>query len=168
MIVSPHWMASQAGSEIMKSGGNAIEAMICSAAVISVVYPHMNSLGGDNFWLINTVDQKLIGIEATGFSSEKATIDFYNSIGLKQIPGRGDFAAITVPGAVSGWMKAYEYSLQKLNGKKTLEEILDPAIQIANSGFSVTSTLEKNLKSKKSELINLKEFANKYLSLIHI
>ena len=40
MIVSPHWMASQAGSEIMKSGGNAIEAMICSAAVISVVYPH--------------------------------------------------------------------------------------------------------------------------------
>ena len=119
MIVSPHWMASQAGSEIMKSGGNAIEAMICSAAVISVVYPHMNSLGGDNFWLINTVDQKLIGIEATGFSSEKATIDFYNSIGLKQIPGRGDFAAITVPGVVSGWMKAYEYSLQKLNGQKS-------------------------------------------------
>ena len=82
MIVSPHWMASQAGSEIMKSGGNAIEAMICSAAVISVVYPHMNSLGGDNFWLINTVDQKLIVIEATGFSSEKATIHFYNSMGL--------------------------------------------------------------------------------------
>ncbi len=164
MIVSPHWMASQAGSEIMKSGGNAIEAMICSAAVISVVYPHMNSLGGDNFWLINTVDQNLIGIEATGFSSEKATIDFYNSIGLEQIPGRGDFAAITVPGVVSGWMKAYEYSLQKLNGKKSLEEILDPAIQIANSGFSVTSTLEKNLKSKKSELKNFKEFANKYYS----
>ena len=116
MMVSPHWMASQAGSEIMKSGGNAIEAMICSAAVISVVYPHMNSLGGDNFWLINTVDQKLIGIEATGFSSEKATIDFYNSMGLKQIPGRGDFAAITVPGFVSGCMKAYEYSLQKLSG----------------------------------------------------
>ena len=54
MIVSPHWMASQAGSEIMRSGGNAVEAMICSAAVISVVYPHMNSLGGDNFWLVNT------------------------------------------------------------------------------------------------------------------
>ena len=164
MMVSPHWMATQAGSEIMKSGGNAVEAMICSAAVISVVYPHMNSLGGDNFWLMNTIDQKLIGIESTGFSSEKATIDFYNSIGLKQIPSRGDFSAITVPGVVSGWMQAYKYSLQKLNGKKTLAEILDPAIQIANSGFLVTSTLEKNLKSKKSELINLKEFANKYYS----
>ena len=164
MMVSPHWMATQAGIDIMRNGGNAIEAMISSAAVISVVYPHMNSLGGDNFWLINTFDQKLIGIEATGFSSEKATIYFYNSIGLKQIPSRGDFSAITVPGVVSGWMKAYEYSLRKLNGKKSLEEILDPAIQIANSGFSVTSTLEKNLKSKKSELINLKEFSNKYYS----
>ena len=162
MMVSPHWMATQAGIDIMRNGGNAIEAMISSAAVISVVYPHMNSLGGDNFWLLNTFDQKLIGIEATGFSSEKATIDFYNSKGLKQIPSRGDFAAITVPGVVSGWMKAYEYSLQKLNGKKSLEEILDPAIQIANYGFPVTSTLEKNLKIKKSELKNLKEFANKY------
>ena len=163
-MVSPHWMATQAGIDIMRNGGNAIEAMISSAAVISVVYPHMNSLGGDNFWLLNTFDQKLIGIEATGFSSEKATIDFYNSKGLKQIPSRGDFAAITVPGVVSGWMKAYEYSLQKLNGKKSLEEILDPAIQIANYGFPVTSTLEKNLKIKKSELKNLKEFANKYYS----
>ncbi len=164
MMVSPHWMATQAGIDIMRNGGNAIEAMISSAAVISVVYPHMNSLGGDNFWLINTFDQKLTGIEATGFSSEKATIDFYNSIGLKQVPSRGDFAAITVPGVVSGWMRAYEYSLQKLNGKKSLEEILDPAIQIANSGFSVTSTLNKNLKNKKSELINFKEFAKKYYS----
>ena len=63
MIVSPHWMSTQAGIDIMRNGGNAIEAMISSAAVISVVYPHMNSLGGDNFWLINTFDQKLIGIE---------------------------------------------------------------------------------------------------------
>ena len=52
MMVAPHWLASQVGSDIMRSGGNAIEAMIASAAVISVVYPHMNSLGGDNFWLI--------------------------------------------------------------------------------------------------------------------
>ena len=58
MMVSPHWMATQAGIDIMRNGGNAIEAMISSAAVISVVYPHMNSLGGDNFWLMNTFDHK--------------------------------------------------------------------------------------------------------------
>ncbi len=164
MMVSPHWMATQAGLDIMRNGGNAIEAMITSAAVISVVYPHMNSLGGDNFWLINAFNNNLVGIESTGFTGQKASIDFYTSKGFKEIPSRGDLAAITVPGVVSGWMKAYNYSLKYLSGKKTLSEIFDPAIQIANSGFPVTSTLEKNLKSKKVELINLKEFADKYYS----
>ena len=84
MMVSPHWMATQAGIDIMRNGGNAIEAMITSAAVISVVYPHMNSLGGDNFWLINTVDQKLIGIEATGFSLfSAASITIDNSLRVR-------------------------------------------------------------------------------------
>ena len=72
MMVSPHWMATQAGIDIMRNGGNAIEAMLSSAAVISVVYPHMNSLGGDNFWLINDFNNKVIGIESTGYSGKKS------------------------------------------------------------------------------------------------
>ena len=53
MVVAPHHLAAKTGSDILKEGGNAIEAMIGSAAMISVVYPHMNSMGGDNFWLIS-------------------------------------------------------------------------------------------------------------------
>ena len=53
MMVAPHHLAAKTGSDILKEGGNAIEAMIASAAMISVVYPHMNSMGGDNFWLIS-------------------------------------------------------------------------------------------------------------------
>ena len=164
MMVSPHWMATQAGIDIMRNGGNAIEAMISSAAVISVVYPHMNSLGGDNFWLINDFNNKVIGIEATGYSGEKATIDYYLSKNLNKIPTRGTLSALTVPGVVSGWQRAYNYSKTFLNGSKSLSEIFDAAIQIANSGFPVTKTLEKNLIQKKGELFNLKEFSNKYYS----
>ena len=141
MMVSPHWMASQAGIDIMRSGGNAIEAMISSAAVISVVYPHMNSLGGDNFWLINDINNKVIGIESTGYSSKKATIEFFQSKNLNKIPSRGSLAALTVPGVVRGWQKAYDYSKNFLKGTKSLSEIFDSAIQIAKSGFPVTKTL---------------------------
>ena len=52
MVTSPHHLASQAGLEVLRDGGNAIEAMIAAASTIAVVYPHMNGLGGDGFWLI--------------------------------------------------------------------------------------------------------------------
>ena len=63
MMVAPHHLAAKTGSDILKEGGNAIEAMIASAAMISVVYPHMNSMGGDNFWLIS---DKYKNVHATG------------------------------------------------------------------------------------------------------
>ena len=103
MMVSPHWLASEIGSGIMKSGGNAVEAMIASAAVISVVYPHMNSLGGDNFWLISDKGYNVKAIDASGYSAKKAAIEFYSNKGYKTIPTRGPLSALTVPGAVAGW-----------------------------------------------------------------
>ncbi|MCH7711862.1 MAG: gamma-glutamyltransferase, partial [Proteobacteria bacterium] len=53
MVVAPHHLAAGAGLRVLREGGNAIEAMVAAAATIAVVYPHMNSLGGDNFWLIS-------------------------------------------------------------------------------------------------------------------
>ena len=53
MVVAPHRLAAQAGCDILRDGGNAIEAMVAAAAAIAVAYPHMNALGGDNFWLIS-------------------------------------------------------------------------------------------------------------------
>ena len=162
MMVSPHWLASQVGSDIMKSGGNAIEAMIASAAVISVVYPHMNSLGGDNFWIISDKALNVKAIDASGYSAKKATIEFYNDKGLKNIPSRGPLAALTVPGAVAGWEKAFEYSKTKLGGTKTLDELLEPAEFISLNGFAITNSLKKNLTLKKDELKNQNNFFQKF------
>src|SRR3546814_16492944 len=66
MVVAPHHLAAEAGLSILREGGNAIEAMIAALATIAVVYPHMNGLGGDNFWLVHKGDGTLVGIDACG------------------------------------------------------------------------------------------------------
>ena len=162
MMVSPHWVATQIGIDIMRSGGNAVEAMIASAAAISVAYPHMNSMGGDNFWLIKNLNKKVFAIEATGASAQKANRDFYISQGHNSIPTRGGLAALTVPGAVGGWENAFNFSKNHLEGKKSLQELLEPAEQIAKHGVLATNSLVRNLNSKKHELANINEFYKKF------
>ncbi len=162
MMVSPHWIATQVGSDILRSGGNAVEAMIASAAAITVLYPHMNSIGGDNFWLIKSSNDDILGIEATGLSAQKATISFYKKQGFSTIPTRGGLSALTVPGALSGWEKAFNYSKNKLDGRKSIEELLEPAEQIAKHGILTTNSLVKNLINKKNELSFLQEFSKKF------
>ena len=124
MMVAPHNLAAKTGSDILKEGGNAIEAMIASAAMISVVYPHMNSMGGDNFWLISDINNKVTAIDACGSAANSATINFYKKQGLDSIPTRGALAALTVPGAVAGWKKAYDFSVANLGGKLPLSRLL--------------------------------------------
>ena len=65
MVAAPHHLASRAGLRVLEEGGNAIEAMVAAASTIAVVYPHMNSLGGDNIWLIHTPGKDVIGIDAS-------------------------------------------------------------------------------------------------------
>ena len=66
MVTAPHHLAARAGLRVLEEGGNAIEAMVAAAAAITVVYPHMNALGGDNFWLIHTPGGAVTGIDACG------------------------------------------------------------------------------------------------------
>ena len=106
MVTAPHHLAAQAGLRVLEDGGNAIEAIVAAAAAITVVYPHMNALGGDNFWLIHTPGQDVVGIEACGRAAGLSDIDYYRVQGLKEIPARGPLAALTVAGAVSGWQEA--------------------------------------------------------------
>lgn len=78
MVTTPHYLASQAALEILKEGGNAVDASIAAASTLAVVYPHMNSIGGDNFWLIyNAKTKELKALNASGRFGEKATIKFY-------------------------------------------------------------------------------------------
>ena len=163
MVVAPHHLAAKTGSDVLKEGGNAIEAMIASAAMISVVYPHMNSMGGDNFWLISDKNNNVTAIDACGSSATEASINFYKKRGLNQIPSRGPLSALTVPGAVSGWKLAYDYSLKNLGGKLNLSRLLSDAEQASKDGIAVTNTLRNNLTSKLPQLVDIPGFKEIYL-----
>ncbi len=164
IVVAPHHLAAQAGADILREGGNAIEAMVAAAASIAVAYPHMNGLGGDNFWLIHLPEEpEPAAIDACGAVAELADIDYYRQHGLHAIPGRGPQAALTVAGAISGWQRAMEISSKRLGGRIPLERLLAPAISQAKDGVAVTNTLANNIAGKRQELESQPGFAPQYL-----
>src|ERR1044071_8644216 len=95
--LAPPALAAQSARDILREGGNAIEAMIAAAAAIAVVYPHMNSIGGDSFWLIHAPGHAPGAIDASGAAASPASIDWYRERGIEDaIPFRGGVAASTV------------------------------------------------------------------------
>ncbi|MEA9579444.1 gamma-glutamyltransferase [Xanthomonas nasturtii] len=132
MVVAPHHLAAQAGRDILRAGGNAIEAAVATAACLAVVYPHMTGIGGDGFWLIHEPDGRVHAIDACGRAAQAATLDFYR--GHTQIPWRGPGAANTVAGTVSGWALA----LQQAGGALPLPQLLQEAIHHADAGVPIT------------------------------
>lgn len=84
MAVAPHHLASQSALAVLREGGSAIEAMVAAAATVAVVYPHMNGLGGDGFWLIVPPEGEPVAIDASGAAGSRATLDAYD--GLAHIP----------------------------------------------------------------------------------
>ncbi|OWY64850.1 gamma-glutamyltransferase [cyanobacterium TDX16] len=164
IVTTPHYLASQAGLEILQQGGNAVDAAIAAAATLTVVYPHMNSLGGDNFWLIyNAKERELKGLNASGRAGEKATIGFYQSQGYDKIPCRGYLAANTVPGAVSGWDLAYKYAQASINNSLPWQQLFAAAIKFAKAGFPTSQNQERWTQTsidKEEEFFNLQRFSS--------
>ena len=109
MVACPHALASEAGVEILKAGGSAVDAAVAASAVLSVVYPHMTSVGGDAFWLIYRArDRAVRFLNAAGRAAASADIAWFQARGLAEIPLKGILpATITVPGAVDGWCRAH-------------------------------------------------------------
>ncbi len=140
MVASPHYLASAAGLRMLQAGGNAIDAAIAAAAVCSVVYPHMCSIGGDNFWLIYDAKAKAVrALNGSGRSGERCSIVLYHRMGgLNAIPARGFLAANTVPGAVDGWATAHEYGRSSLGTTLVWSALLEEAVAYAESGFPVS------------------------------
>jgi gamma-glutamyltranspeptidase len=136
MATAPHHLAAQAAAGVLRDGGNAVEAMVAAAATIAVVYPHMNSIGGDGFWLIGQRGKAPVAIEACGRAAGLATPDFYAHAGQAAIPSRGPLAANTVAGAVSGWQAALSHA----KGKLPLARLLQDAIWHARQGVPVTQS----------------------------
>ena len=108
MVAAPHTAAVEDGRAILKEGGNALEAMLAMAASIAAVYPHMNHVGGDAFWLIREPSGRVRALMGAGRAGAKATPQFYRDSGHDEIPARGPLAALTVPGAIGTWMLAQE------------------------------------------------------------
>ncbi|MFC0471141.1 gamma-glutamyltransferase [Halalkalibacter kiskunsagensis] len=163
MITTPHYLASQAGMNVLQNGGNAVEAAVAAASTIAVVYPHMNSIGGDNFWLIyNAKTKEVKALNSSGRSGENATISLYKEQGLQTIPARGYLSANTVPGAVAGWDQAYQYSRKALSNTFSWKELLQSSIHYAKQGFGVTLSQEYwtkvNLNEKDRDFRNLQRF----------
>jgi gamma-glutamyltranspeptidase/glutathione hydrolase len=132
MAASSQTIAALTAIDILKSGGNAIDAAIAANAVLGVVEPTGNGIGGDLFAIVwDAKSQKLHGLNASGKSPQAATIDEFKRRGLNQIPTYGPLSW-SVPGAVDGWA-----TLHKKFGTKPWAELLQPAIRIADEGYPI-------------------------------
>jgi gamma-glutamyltranspeptidase/glutathione hydrolase len=163
MVVAPHRLAAEAGAAVLREGGNAIEAMIAAAATVAVVYPHMNGLGGDNFWLVHEPGRPPVGIDACGAAAGLATPEWYAAHGhTGAIPTRGPHAALTVAGAVSGWQLARHMS-HRWGGRLPLSRLFADAIARARDGFPVSGTQARTTAGKRPELEPVPGFAATYM-----
>jgi len=136
LVAAPHALASQAGLAILERGGNAVDAAIAAGATIAVVYPHMNGVGGDSFWLIyDGRNQVLRGLNAAGRSAAAADLETYRACFGAAIPARGGAAALTVPGVVSGWWEAHTLSRETLGSRIGWKALLEDAVARARDGF---------------------------------
>src|SRR5438309_8388779 len=106
VVCAPHFATVEAGRSILAEGGNALEAMVAMAAAIAAVYPHMNHLGGDGFFLIREPSGRICALMGAGPAGSGARIELYR--GHEAIPARGPLAALTVPGAIGTWIVALE------------------------------------------------------------
>ncbi len=157
-FTAPHYKATQVGQAILDAGGTASEAMVAAAAMVAVQYPHMNSIGGDGFWLICKQGEKPIAIDACGAAALNVDVKAYRQKD-NELPDSGGAAAITMAGTVSGWDKA----LQLDAGKHSLIELFQPAINAAQQGVEVTQSLVDASEKTFSRLSALAPFAEHFL-----
>ncbi|MDB5509433.1 MAG: gamma-glutamyltranspeptidase [Hyphomicrobiales bacterium] len=161
-VAAPHSLAAQAGRDILAEGGSALEAMIAMAATIAVVYPHMNAIGGDGFWLVREPGGKVHYIEACGFAGAGATIERYSKAGYDAIPARGPEAAVTVPGAIGGWALAHEMA-QAFGGRLPMTDILHAAIKLARDGYLQSPSEAGGAPKEFANLVSAPGFAETFL-----
>jgi len=160
VVCAPHAAAVEAGRQILADGGNAIEAMLAMAATIAAVYPHMNHIGGDGFWLVRLPSGRVRAIMAAGPAGAAARPELYHD--YETIPPRGPLAALTVPGAVGGWMLALE-AARGHGGKVPLEALLAPAIAQARTGYAVTRSQVRLTQEHLAGLKDVPGFAAAFL-----
>src|SRR5882757_11006934 len=132
MVTSPHALASAAGLEVLRAGGNAIEAAIAIGAALSVTYPHFTGLGGDAFWVIGDRTGMLRTLSGIGQAAQ--TLPAFSAA----IPLRGAGSMLTTAATVDTWHQAYAISQASCGGQRAWSSLFDRAIEYASEGFPVT------------------------------
>ena len=158
LIATSQPLASAAGLRVLQEGGNAIDAAVTAAAVLSVVEPTMNGIGGDLFAIVYNGRTKTIhGLNASGRAPAAATPDEFRRRKLDDIPYRGELA-VSVPGVVDGW-----HELLSKHGTITFERALAPAIGYAKEGFAVSEIIAYQWKDVEGVLARDPAAASTYL-----
>ena len=157
MACTSHPLATQAAIDILKRGGNAIDAAIAANAVLGVVEPEMNGIGGDLFAIVyDAKTKKLYGLNASGHSPYSLTLDDFKKKGLTSIPTYG-IMPVSVPGCVDGW-----FALHDKLGKLNMQQILAPAIDYAKNGFPLADEAAYYFNKVYSTYSSNKNFADVY------
>jgi len=160
LVTSPHSLASAAGVDLLRAGGSAVDAALAASAALSVLYPHMTSIGGDAFWLIYEAKTGQVRyIDGGGRAGSGGTLDAFARRGLSEVPYRGVLpATLTVPGAVASWTEAHA-----AYGRLPLARCLESAIGYASDGFPVTARLAQWREVARLELEKSPEAAAIFL-----
>ena len=157
-VVSDHPLASAAGADVLRRGGNAVDAAITMAAVLTVVRPHMNGVGGDAFMLMHDAGtRKTYALNGSGRAGSKATPALFAERKLSDVPSTG-IMSVSVPGAVAAWSDA----LQRF-GTITLGQALAPAIRYAEEGFPVSERLAADFAEEARKVARDPELARIFM-----
>ena len=158
MAATSQPLATQVALDILKKGGNAIDAAIAANAVLGLVEPTGSGVGGDLFAIIWSADkQKLFGLNASGRSPRSLKLEYFKEHGYESIPAYGPLP-VTVPGCVDGWFEMHD-----MFGSMPMEDILEPAIHYAREGFPVSEVIAYYLQRGTSTLKKYPNVADVYM-----
>ena len=157
MVATSHPLATQVGVDILKGGGNAIDAAIAANAAIGLMEPTGNGIGGDLFAIIwIDREKKLYGLNSSGRSPKNLTLDYFKENGISEIPAYGPLP-VSVPGCVDGWFEMHEKF-----GTISMQKILSPAIEYASNGFPVTELVSYYMSKAAKKLDKYPNFKETY------
>ena len=158
MAATSHPLATQTAIDVLKSGGNAIDAAIAANAVLGLVEPTGCGIGGDLFAIVwDEKTNQLYGLNSSGPASKKMSIDYVKQQGFEKIPAYGALP-VTVPGAVAGWS-----ALHDKFGKLPFENLFHNAIDYANNGFPVTELIAYYLERSSSVFKDYENFSSVWM-----
>jgi len=159
IVATSHYLASQAGAQVLTKGGSAIDAAIAANAVLGVTEPMNNGIGGDLFLIYwDAKTGKLYGLNSSGWAPRKLSVEFLTKQGITHMPGDGIYS-VTVPGAVEGWSQAHGRF-----GRLPWKDLFAPAIYYAEHGYAVPEVIHDYWVEDEAKLQKTSEARRVFLA----